>query len=323
MFDASYLAIGLWALLAIGLIVAAFFWHPHLFFRTVFVGSESDQSDGSTYADHDLRPFPKWTQPAGTVLDRLTPAVQHWYSTELARKPEADIGKILEPQQAKQFLTMHNAIATHGKLIEQAILEAVKEKPNLVAVSEPNFHISHGAAALHGANTNAGLDKASHIDLNYGDGEDKGTHHHRAQVDLITWDKENKKVTAYEIKRGADVATPSSNNLRMVKMLLKSYALKRGAKADTAEAYSICYYGCSDPKHDTFCCADLDQHFGCEVRAKVDGVTKFFRQHVQAALGGVIITPAPKTPQSSGMKPGMQTPILDVETPQESQVSTA
>ena len=94
------------------------------------------------------------------------------------------------------------------------------------------------------------------------------------QIDLITYDRKNKLICSYEIKRGgghhdSEKQEKILENLYAVKILLKSYGQNRGLEIKEAKSYIISHMNSElfSPDYRFFQINgnEVDKHFGSNV----------------------------------------------------------
>lgn len=188
-----------------------------------------------------------------------------------------------DPLAGKHFSRMvslfSSAYKRHGYILESAILQRLKQNPDFAVWTDPKFFVSKAADELV-AKLIAEPTKAIGQEVPYGDEA------RTLQVDIVVWDKKQKTITAYEIKRGhgdhdSGKKRSIQRDLLCVQVLLKSYAMYKGLHAEEASSRIIFYYGrCSIPKPFSLTKDELDSHFGMSVVAEVEAVNMHFRRRL-------------------------------------------
>lgn len=178
---------------------------------------------------------------------------------------------------------MSSAYKRHGFILERAILEAVKENPDLVVWCDPQFEVSNTADHI----VDTIITKPDSVfltELPYTKG------HRTLQVDLVVFNKVTEQVTSYEIKRGNGLHDAGKKrsilrDLLCQQILLKSYAAEKGYVAKEARVHIIFYYGqCSIKKPFSLTKDELDEHFQWDVVRPVEKVNKAFRKSLTKML---------------------------------------
>jgi hypothetical protein len=223
-------------------------------------------------------PLPAWHAPLHSFVERIAPFCSEAISRIALKHFECD--PLLTADQTRLAGIINSATRQHGILIEKAILECLRDRPDLAVWCEPHFRLSHGDTNYHKAAT---VEGAAFASLPYGDGD---AQHRTVQVDLIVFDRTSGVIRAYEIKRKNEDAI-SAQNLQIVRSLLMSYAENvKQLKPSKAEAWTISYYG--EPSHHggswRLTRADLNQHFGCPIVEEVENATATYRADLQTAL---------------------------------------
>ena len=174
----------------------------------------------------------------------------------------------LDPIGGDRFSRMTSIISSaykrHGKIIESAIRERLKEHDEYDVWDEPGFTISQ--AADHLSQRAANCIGAT---LPYGE------EFRKVQVDLIVFDKVRQTLRSYEVKRGnghfdAGKKRSLMRDLLSTHVLLKSYGESRDYTVSDAEAKIIFYYGLrSIPRPFSLVGDELDDHFRFDLCAGV------------------------------------------------------
>lgn len=178
----------------------------------------------------------------------------------------------------------------HGKIMEQAILARLKQNPNLEVWTESEFHVSSSAEVfIASALKNSKIAKVT--DIAY---QSKDDSVRSMQVDLISYNKSEKSLISYEIKRGnglhdSKTQAAMKKNLFCQQTLLKSYGEFKGYKVAKVDSKVIFYYGkCSLPEEHSLTKLDLDSHFDFPLVEFVEEVTDIYRQKVIKIVEGLV-----------------------------------
>jgi hypothetical protein len=167
-----------------------------------------------------------------------------------------------------------SAYKRHGAILERALVAALTAAPHLQVWSEPQFRVSPAAERL------ADDDKTSRdAELPYGAPDFQRT----LQIDLIVYNGAEKRLGAYESKRGTGYHDSGKKrsmlrDLRCIQMLLRSYGIRQyGLDVEQSVARMVFYYGtCSVGAPWALTKADLDGHFGTPVLEMVEVVNSYF-----------------------------------------------
>jgi hypothetical protein len=219
----------------------------------------------------------------GLVLDLIKPAIESTIRRLDAKQFDPD--PIAGPHFSKITSVMSSAYKRHGRILEAAILEALKLCPHFEVWRDPIFqvpsavnHIVEGSIA----------EPTKLIGTDYPSSESP----HTLQIDAIVFNKNTGVLSAYEIKRGfgphdSGKRRQMLKEILCVQVLLKSYGKQRGLDATSAFSHIIFYYGkCSIPKPFAITGAELDEHFGWRISEDVDEVNKYFQGRLFAILSG-------------------------------------
>jgi hypothetical protein len=174
-----------------------------------------------------------------------------------------------------------SAYKRHGKILEAAVRESLRESNRHRVWKEDLFRVSRAADALV-----ANQDDAACLQSNLPYGESIRT----LQVDMIAFDQADRTIRAYEIKRGngqfdAGKIRSIRRDLKCVQVLLKSYGTIANVQPVAAESRIIFYYGVrSIPKPWSLVKVELDQHFGFPIVEKVEQANEYFRAKLHELL---------------------------------------
>ena len=114
---------------------------------------------------------------------------------------------------------MSSAYKRHGKILEIALRESLRESNRHKVWQDDTFHVSREADALANSQDE---DACRRTTLPYGEGI------RNIQVDMVAFDSADQMIRAYEIKRGngqfdAGKIRSITRDLKCVQVLLKSY----------------------------------------------------------------------------------------------------
>lgn len=180
---------------------------------------------------------------------------------------------------------MSSAYKRHGYILERAILEALKLCPHFEVWRDAVFQVPSAVEHIVDGSIITPT-KLIGTDYPYSEG------HRTLQVDIIVFDKNNRSLRAYEIKRAAGLHDSGKRRSMLkdtlcVQVLLKSYGMQRGHEAKEAFSHIIFYYGrCSIPKPFAVTGSELDEHFGWPVYEVVEEVNRYFQSRLFAILSG-------------------------------------
>jgi hypothetical protein len=182
---------------------------------------------------------------------------------------------------ARATSIVSSAYKRHGKILESALFERLRDNNRLSVWSDPAFAISAAADGLVHSSSRADCFK-SH--LPYGDAK------RTIQVDIVVYDNTSRSLRTYEVKRGngehdAGKVRSLMRDLICTHVLLKSYGQDRGHQVDHSEAKIIYYYGIrSIPAPISLVREDLDEHFEYPVVEAVEQVNTYFRDRLHDLL---------------------------------------
>lgn len=206
-------------------------------------------------------------------FERVLPEVTK--TIDLLQKKKFRLDPIAGEEYSRSTSVISSAYKRHGKIIEAALRERLKDKDDFVVWDEPMFKVSQPANILSG-NANDCLGAT----LQYGDEA------RTVQIDLIVYDKNSHALRAYEVKRGngsfdAGKKRSIMRDLLSTQVLLKSYGEQRGLEVGLAEAKIIFYYGVrSIPEPFSLIGDELDEHFGFDLVAAIELVNEYFKHQL-------------------------------------------
>jgi len=192
---------------------------------------------------------------------------------------------IAGPHFSRIVSVMSSAYKRHGYIIERAILEQLKTRPELTVWSDLEFQVPPNADLIaSGALSNP----ASIIgnEVSYCSGP------RTLQVDALVYHNDTRTLRAYEVKRGfgAHDAGKRRSILRdalCLQLLLKSYGQSRGLDPASVSSHVIFYYGVlSVPPPFAIKGSEMDTHFGFPIRDAVETVNDCFKARLFSILAG-------------------------------------
>lgn len=174
-----------------------------------------------------------------------------------------------------------SAYKRHGRILETALRESLRESNRLRVWQEDCFRVSRAADALVDTQSEQECLKSA---LPYGEGI------RALQVDVIAFDEADNIIRAYEVKRGngqfdAGKIRSIRRDLKCVQVLLKSYGEISKFVPTGAESKIIFYYGIrSIPRPWSLVGTELDAHFGFPVKERVEQANEYFRVKLHELL---------------------------------------
>jgi hypothetical protein len=178
-----------------------------------------------------------------------------------------------------------SAYKRHGKILETAIREGLRDSNRHRVWSEDAFRVSTAANALVTSFVGlAGEEQCRQSVLPYGERA------RTLQVDMMAYDEADQTIRAYEVKRGngqfdAGKIRSIKRDLMCIQVLLKSYGETANVAPVAAEARIIFYYGIrSIPRPWSLVREDLDGHFGFPIVEKIEQANGYFRERLHQLL---------------------------------------
>jgi len=179
-----------------------------------------------------------------------------------------------------------SAYKRHGAILEEAIVERLKEANHLDVIIEDKFCVSD-KANTYAIQSGKDFTDMQGVNYKYRTKDVKRT----LQVDAIVYNKQNKIVSSYEIKRGnGNFDAGKTRSIRLdilcTNSLLKDYYRKKtGINPNAAYSYIICYYGLRAlPKPFSLISNELDGHFNFKVCEEVEKVNDYFKRCIHKMI---------------------------------------
>ena len=185
------------------------------------------------------------------------------------------------------FITsvISSAYKRHGAILEEALVERLKECKHLNVFTEEKFPISPRANSL--ANQSGkDLDITAETNLPFETKNPART----LQIDCIVYNKKKRSISSYEIKRGngnfdAGKKRSIRNDLLATNFLLKNYGISKGLHVKKSYSYIICYYGLRALPHPfSLIKEELDSHFGTSIVKEVEQVNEYFKNSLHSII---------------------------------------
>jgi hypothetical protein len=182
---------------------------------------------------------------------------------------------------ARATSIVSSAYKRHGKILEAAIYERLRDNNRLSVWTDPTFAVSAAAEGLVHSSSQANCFASQ---LPYGEAA------RTVQVDILVYDTVHRSLRTYEVKRGngehdAGKVRSIMRDLICTHVLLKSYGQGRRHNVDHAEAKIIYYYGVrSIPAPISLIREELDDHFEYPVVEAVEKVNSYFRDRLHELL---------------------------------------
>lgn len=214
-----------------------------------------------------------------TFMDRLAPVVDETIAalsrTKFVEDPIAGV------KYSRATSIISSAYKRHGKILEAAVREGLRESNRHTVWQDDVFRVSRGADGLV---SSLSLDECAKSALPYGEAV------RTLQIDMLAFDNADKTIRAYEIKRGnghfdAGKIRSIRRDLMCVQVLLRSYGEFCRHAPTAAESRIIFYYGMrSLPRPWSLVKSDLDEHFGFPITEYVEQANAYFKSRLYALL---------------------------------------
>jgi len=207
-------------------------------------------------------------------------------------KKRFDEDPLLPGEYSKIASIVSSAYKRHGFILEQAILYRLSQNDNLIVWDDAKFGVSASAESL----VSTFIDRegdAIDTDLPYL--EDPKDHVRTIQVDALVYNKINKSLTSYEIKRGngthdAGKKRSMKRDLLIQQTLLKSYGTKKEFDVSKVDSRIIFYYGqCSLPKPFSLTGDEIDSEFNWSIRSFVEEANRMLATRLSHEIAKLLM----------------------------------
>lgn len=215
-----------------------------------------------------------------SYLERLRPLVDD----TIEKLGEASFREdpIAGEKYSRATSIMSSAYKRHGQILDQALLERLKDCARLKVWTEDNYKLSH--ESLRQLQITDRIEPHLRATLPYGDREKS------IMIDIIVYDEKAKALRTYNVKRGNGSYDGGKrriiqSELLRTHMLLADYGRSIGITAETSHAHIVFYYGLlSLPKPLAIAGAELDSHFQFPVREAMEFVNGYFIARLHALV---------------------------------------
>lgn len=217
-----------------------------------------------------------------TYMDRISPIVDETIATLARTKFIED--PIAGAKYSRATSIISSAYKRHGRILETAIREGLRESNRHQVWQEDAFRVSRAADGLASSQS---ADECARSSLPYGESV------RTLQIDMVAFDSADRTIRAYEIKRGngqfdAGKIRSIRRDLMCVQVLLKSYGDLASVAPVAAESRIIFYYGTrSLPRPWSLDRSEMDAHFGFPLVSMVEQANAYFKESLHKLLEAV------------------------------------
>ena len=165
-----------------------------------------------------------------------------WRKIQNKKKIKNNTDPLYSDVDGRVAYIVHSITIRSGIILEKLYFEAIKLCcPHLKVWNESKFKISRHAMDMSSNQDNKDL---LETECPYGQAVLIKRRPKTRQIDLITYNEERKTICSYEIKRGgghhdSEKQEKILENLFAVRLLLKSYGIKKGLEVEKARSYII------------------------------------------------------------------------------------
>lgn len=207
-----------------------------------------------------------------SYLDRLRPMVDD--TIERLGNASFREDPIAGRRYSRATSIMSSAYKRHAAILDQALLERLKDCGRFRVWTEDDFKLSHDS--LQRTHVTDGIEPLLRTDLPYGERE------RSIRVDILVFNEENGALTSYNVKRGNGSYDGGKRriiqeDLMRTHMLLADYGRACGLAPTRSHAHVVFYYDVlSLPPPLAIAGSELDKHFGFPVREAIEYVNCYF-----------------------------------------------
>jgi hypothetical protein len=194
----------------------------------------------------------------------------------------------IDPICGPHFSRLHSILSSvqkrHGRILEVALREGLKESSAHTIWTEQRFAISVAADNLVNSQNETACRQS---ELPYGE------IYRTVQIDVGSFRPTAETIISYELKRAnglhdAGKIRSMRRDLACTRLLLKSYGRTRGFDASNSDALIIFYYGRrSIPAPLSLIGDELDEHFAFPIRARIETANDYYRKQVLTMLESI------------------------------------
>jgi hypothetical protein len=186
---------------------------------------------------------------------------------------------ICGPDYSRIHSIIGSAQKRHGRILEIALREGLRESNRHRVWTEPKFAISLAADTLVNSQSEEACSRSA---LPYGEA------HRSIQIDVGV--SADRTIGAYELKRAnglhdAGKIRSMRRDLACTRLLLQSYGEHCGLTAEHSNARIIFYYGKrSIPPPYSLIGAELDDHFGFAIICRIEAANTYYKDRLHELL---------------------------------------
>ncbi len=175
-----------------------------------------------------------------------------------------------------------SAYKRHGAILDQALLERLKDCSRFRVWTEDDFKLSH--ESLQTTRISERIEPLLRTKLAYGDRE------RAIRIDILVFDEASGALTSYNVKRGNGSYDGGKRriiqeDLLRTHMLLEGYGRACGLTPKSSHAHIVFYYDLlSLPPPLAIQGSKLDEHFAFPVRAAMERVNAYFIERLHALI---------------------------------------
>jgi hypothetical protein len=177
---------------------------------------------------------------------------------------------------------MSSAYKRHGAILDRALLERLKDCARLRVWTEDDFKLCH--SSLREVRVSERIEPLLRTQLPYGDRE------RSVRIDVLVFDEEDSKLSAYNVKRGNGSYDGSKRRIIQDEtlrshMLLMDYGRQLGLSPKDGHAHVIFYYGLLSLSPPIAISGfDLDEHFRFPVIKAIESVNSYFTEKLHGLI---------------------------------------
>jgi hypothetical protein len=216
---------------------------------------------------------------------------KNWEKQKKKKEASGSVDDIFTETDARTKYILHTATIMHGQCVEDIYLEAIKLLcDDLEVWEEKKFKVSKHALDISTDQANKDVMK---YELEYGDVAIIKKKKKTTQIDILTYNKNNKEISSYEVKRAGSHHDRQKKekiiaDIVATKILLKSYGEQRGLEIKSTRSFIIAHMNVQLLTPEWIKLQiygkDLDEHFDEPISYQIKQGLEYFKNTYRSKL---------------------------------------
>ena len=216
----------------------------------------------------------------------------YWNKLQEKKRKKGNLDELYNETDARTKYILHTATIDHGHLVEELYLKSIETLcKDLIVWEDKKFKISKHASNISNDQDNKNIES---YNLDYGEAFIKSGKKVTNQIDVFTFNKKNKTLCSYEIKRGGGHHDRQKKDKLLADILatlilMKSYGKKvKNLDVLSAKSFVISHMN-QDLVHPTWkkiqiYGRDIDKHFNAPVSEQIELGLDYFKTEYNKCL---------------------------------------